>query len=341
MAGHEVRVESWRSQYPRRLFPGHQPPVDDRSDRPGVRFGLRWWSPVSWWRAGRRSRRADLVMLTWATPFHGVAQWVFLRAARGVPAVVFVHNPEPHERMPFAGFLLGRVLRRCRGAVVHSEGAAGHLRAMTPTLPVRVVGHPLNLVVERSPLPPTPPLRLLFLGFVRSYKGVDLAVEAVAAVRETGHDVRLTVSGDFWQPVADLQALVAELGLQEVVELRPGYVADDALSELFAEHHALIAPYRSATASGVVPLALAAGRPVLVTPVGGLPESVRHGVDGLVADEVSVAALAAAMAQLADALPELAAAAQPPTDSWRQVAEALLWEGHDGAGVTGDPNGPG
>ncbi len=322
--GHDVQVESWRSQYPRALFRGEQPSVDAVQAPEGVRFGLRWWNPLSWWAAGRRARTAELVVLAWATPFHGPAQLVVLAATRGVPAVVFVHNPEPHERMPLAGWLLRRLVARCSGAVVHSQEAADGLRSATGIARVEVVGHPLNLPVERTPLPASPPLRLLFLGFVRAYKGVDLAIEAVAEARQNGLDVELTVCGDFWEPVSDYQELIGRLAVEASVELRPGYVPDAALSDLLSRHHAVVAPYRSATVSGVVPLALAAGRPVVVTPVGGLPESVRHGVDGLVSEAVTAESLAAALAQLAEMLPELAAAALAPVDGWEQVASALL-----------------
>ena len=98
---------------------------------------------------------------------------------------------------------------------------------------------------------------------------------------------------------------------------------DELIPSLFADHHLVVAPYRDATASGVVPLAHAAGRPVVVTPVGGLPESVADGIDGIVATDTSAEALGAAIDRALADLDELAVGAASRQLGWRAVADAL------------------
>jgi len=319
--GHEVVIESWQSQYPAALFKGEQPSVPRPDGQ--ARFRLRWWNPLGWVLAGRRCRAVELIVFPWVTPFHAIALWVLLRAA-GRPAVAFVHNPEPHERMPLARPLLRMVMRCCEGAVVHAETSAASMRERTGLERIRVTPHPPNLAIAAGPIPVSPPLRLLFLGFVRAYKGADLAIDTVAELRRRGRDVRLTIAGDFWEDPALMREDLATRMLADVVELRVGYVPDEEIGPILAEHHLVIAPYRSATVSGIAPLAFAAGRPVVVTPVGGLPEAIEHGVNGVVADAVDTAALADAVLAAADRLDELAVGAAASSSRWEDVASALL-----------------
>ncbi|MEO0493295.1 MAG: glycosyltransferase [Actinomycetota bacterium] len=319
--GHDVAVESWQSLYPAALFKGEQPSVPRRDGE--IRFRLRWWNPLGWVLAGRRCRSAELIVVPWVTPFHAVALWVVLRVAAR-PAVAFVHNPEPHERMPLARPLLRLVMRRCDGAVVHAATAATALADGSDVERIEVTPHPPNLAIDGEPMPPRPPLRLLFLGFVRAYKGVDLAIDAVAELRRRGRDVRLTIAGDFWEDPAPMREDLATRMLADVVELRVGYVPDDQVGPTLAAHHLVVAPYRSATVSGIAPLAFAAGRPIVVTPVGGLPEAIDHGVNGLVADAVDAVAVADSILDAADRLDELAAGAAESASRWEDVASALL-----------------
>ncbi len=321
--GCEVDVISWRSQYPGLLFKGEQASTS-RAGGPGERFSLRWWNPLTWLSAGRSAARSDLIVFPWVTPVHAVHLRVILAASGGTPAVAIVHNPRPHEPLPFDRALLRMVLRRVRGAIVHSARMVPDLSMIAPIPHVLAVPHPPNLDLSPTPLPPTPPLRLLFLGFVRPYKGVDVAVESVRLLQDRGVDVELTVAGEFWEPVEIWETRVRELGIEARVHLRPGYVADEQLGTLLAQHHALVAPYVHATQSGVTPLAFAAGRPVVATSVGGLPEVVREGETGALAPPSSPGAFADAVERVAASLEDLGRGARAASASWSEVARAVL-----------------
>lgn len=324
--GHDVAVESWQSLYPKRLFSGEQPAgLPDRDGN--VCFGLRWWSPLSWLRAGRRCRGVDLIVFPWVTPVHAISLWTLLWSADR-PAVSVVHNPVPHERMPLSQALLRAVMRRTNGAVVHAESAAVELRVVTDVGRVEVTPHPPNLAIEATPLRYSSPLRVLFLGFVRLYKGVDLAIDAIDELCSRGVDVRLTVAGDFWEDPDSIQQDLVTRRLSDRVALRVGYVPDEEIGPILAEHQVVLAPYRSATVSGVVPLAFAAGRPVVVTPVGGLPEAVTNGENGIVADAVDARALADAVVAAANDLERLGDGAAKSATHWEDVADALLRVAH-------------
>ncbi len=338
-AGHEVRVEGWSALYPRRLYPvaEHVAPAGVRpaftTEPASVRTAMSWNKPWAWWAAGRRAAAGDLVVFPWWVPAQAPAVRTFLTASGPVPKVAFMHDvvlPNRHRGdTALARFALSRVT----GAVVHSRHIADQVHDLLPGLnrgAVVTVGHPPNLEMTATDLPPQPPLRLLVFGHVRSYKGLDMVFHAMVALAERGVDARLTVAGQFWQPLEPWHRQITDLGLSGRVELRSGYVPDDDLDALFAEHHLVVTPYRSASQSGVVPLAAASGRPSVVTPVGGLPEQVTDGTDGVVAAGVTPCDLADAIIKASERLAELSVGATRLTTTWHDVANAVLAAGAAG-----------
>jgi glycosyltransferase involved in cell wall biosynthesis len=322
-AGHEVDVYSWAAQYPRLLYPG-DPYADGAQPFPGARFVLRWWDPLSWVRVGRAARATDAVVIQWVTPFQGPAYRTLLAAAGRTPAVAVVHNPIPHEERALDERLTRLALGQVRGTLAPPGPAADDLRRLLPRVPVVAASIPPLIELEAAPLPPGPPWRLLFFGFVRPYKGLELAIDAVAELARRGTHVELTVAGLFWGPVEPWRDRVAAAGLEERVSLRPGYVPDRDVQQLLASHHVVVAPYRSAPQSAIVPLAYAAGRPVVATNVGGLAEQVVEGVSGALAPPEDVAGFADAVESVLANLDELARNAKEHTPTWRSVVDALM-----------------
>jgi glycosyltransferase involved in cell wall biosynthesis len=321
-AGHEVTLESWRAQYPSFLYPGQQTiSAPEGTPFPGTRRELSWRRPDGWLRAGRRLRDRDLVVLAVLSPVQVPAYLGILYGLRRRTRVVALcHNVLPHERKPYDVPLMRALLRRVDGVLVHSGEQADLARTLTGR-PVAVAEMPAHL--------PTPSAdarrvagtdgagtgditgdftdditgdtprhagevrrRLLFFGIVRPYKGLDVLLRALAAGPE---DVALTVAGEFWGGEDETRKLVAELGLTGRVDLRPGYVPAAEVPGLFAAADALVLPYRSATASQNVWMAHDHGVPVIATRVGGFPEQIRDGVDGLVCAPGDAGSLADAL----------------------------------------------
>ncbi|WP_019629131.1 glycosyltransferase family 4 protein [Actinomadura atramentaria] len=295
-AGHDVAVESWRAQYPKFLYPGQQT-IDDPEGEPfpATRHALDWRRPDGWWRTGRSLRSADLVVFAVLSPVQ-VPSYLGILAGvgRGTRTVALCHNVLPHERKPYDRPLMRALLRRVDGVLVHSAEQAELARTLT-SRPVRVAEMPAHLpVAPAGEIPPVGEVRrrLLFFGIVRPYKGLDVLLRALA---DGPADVGLTVAGEFWGGVDETQALIGDLGLTGRVDLRPGYVPAAEVPELFAAADALVLPYRSATASQNVWMAHEHGVPVIATRVGGFPDQVRDGVDGLLCEPGDAAGLAKAI----------------------------------------------
>jgi glycosyltransferase involved in cell wall biosynthesis len=295
-AGHEVDLVSWSRLYPAALYPGQQAVPDGAPDvepYAGTTRPLSWARPDSWWRVGRSLRRHDLVIVVHVVPAVAPAHLVLLRAARSSRIVVLTHNVLPHEPHPGARWLVRALLARADDVLVHSAEQAEVARDLGAR---EVVDVPLPPHLPGGPPAPRPvhhgPPRLLALGIVRPYKGIDLLLRALREVPGPS----LTVAGELWGEAGEtVRALAADPALGGRVRVRPGYLPAPELASLLAEHDVLALPYRSATASQNALLAFAHGLPVLATRTGTFATDVRDGVDGVLADPGSVSQLARAL----------------------------------------------
>jgi glycosyltransferase involved in cell wall biosynthesis len=344
-AGHDVIIESWRAQYPARLYPGRQTlDVPEGRPYPRTHRRLAWNRPGGWAAEGRRLRRADLVIFALLTPLQVPAYLAILAGLgrRGRPrTLVICHNVLPHERRPGDVTVIRTLLSHVDTVLVHSAGQAAQVRQLVPDVPIVVARMPPHL--PSSPggnggtgSPPVsggglggvvPPgtTQLLFFGIVRPYKGLDVLLRALA--HAPAHVV-LTVAGEFWGGTGETEKLVADLGLGDRVTLRPGYVPAREIPALFRAADALVLPYREATASQNVVLAFSYGVPVIATTAGALAEAVRDGVDGLTCEPGDVDDLARALTAIS--VPETAAwlrsgvRAVDPEPYWAAYLRVLL-----------------
>ncbi|MCO5969213.1 glycosyltransferase family 4 protein [Actinoallomurus soli] len=338
-AGHEVTLESWKAQYPSFLYPGEQTIATPEGEPfPGTRHALAWYRPDGWLRTGRRLRAQDLVVLVVLSPvqvpaYLGMLAGLGGRNGRGPRVVALCHNVLPHERKPYDVPLMRRLLKGADGALVHSAQQAQLARDLAPGTTVRTAVLPAHLPTPgrgggaRTGTPEGPWNRLLFFGMVRPYKGLDVLLRALARV----DDVALTVAGEFWGGAEETRALISSLGLEERVEVRPGYVPAAEVPELFARADALVLPYRTATASQNVFMAYEHGIPVIATRAGTLADHVREGVDGVLCEPDDVDSLTDALRRFyAPGEPARLRAGVRPVDSephWTAYLEQLLTAG--------------
>ena len=345
-AGHDVDLVSWSAQYPALLYPGQQLVPGGRPElTPYARttYPLSWRRPDGWLRTGRRLARGhDLVLLIVATPLQAPAYLTLLgalRAGRGrSPQVVAVcHNVLPHEQGPVDRPLMRAVLGRVDAVLVHSPEQAAMARTLTRAR-VETVALPLHAPPLHAPRArdsgrddAAVRRRLLFFGLVRPYKGVDLLLRALPEVP----DVRLTVAGEVWGGPEPLRRLARELGIEDRVELRSGYVDAADVPALFAGADALVLPYRAGTATQNVALAHSFGLPVVASDIPALAAHVRDGVDGLLARPDDAGDLGRALRELyrSGRLAELASQvpAVDPEPGWAAYVTAVAPAGDSGS----------
>ena len=298
-AGHTCSIVSFTLQYPDFLFPGStqytdEPPPASLTIRPLINSV----HPLNWWRTGRQLAREgyDLVVVRYWLPFMGPALGTICRRIRRnghTRIVALADNVVPHEKRPGDTLLTRYFLRSVHGVLVMSRSVGEEARRLVAALPVRYVPHPIYdsygdkldraAALERLGLPEAPRY-LLFFGFIRPYKGLDLLYRAFADPRLRAFDLRLLVAGEYYGDARSYVALAADLGIEDRLIEHRHYIPNEAIPAYFGAADLVVQPYKTATQSGISQLAYHFEVPMLVTRVGGLPEIVPHGRAGYVVD---------------------------------------------------------
>lgn len=329
----DLKIISYRRLYPKFLYPGDFQKDDSTNLKPvvPVSFILDVVNPVSWFKAARNiaDSGARTIIIPWWTFFLAPCYLVILAVLkrRGVMAIFICHNFSDHESAFWKRWVSRLVLRQGDAFLVHSNSIRRDIFAALPAKPCLVTPMPVYDSYPRplNNLPRRAELELLFFGFVRKYKGLDLLIRSVAALKR--EDWHLTVAGECWDDAHDYLQLAKELGVDDRIEFAFRYVTEADAAELISRADILVLPYRSATGSAVVPTAYHYNKPVVVTPVGGLPEVVEQNVTGFILPNVSVQALTDCFESLrASNCRQLAAGVSKwkLENSWEQLANRFL-----------------
>lgn len=308
-------------------------------DVPTLR-GPRWDVPGSWRRTGEDiAQVADRLLLVLSSPAQ-LPALLMMRAAfltrnpAGRVGLV-VHNVVPHDAGPLGRGLARLVVRSGLRLLVHTPSQAElaiSLGADSGAVQVARLpyhGPALREVPWNERAASTAPrvdtgLRLVFLGFVRPYKGIATLLEALV-ISERPH--RLLIMGEFWESPTRFRRRIAALGLESRVELCPGYAGDAAVQQALTASDALVLPYLAGTASQLPRIAFKAGVPVIATDVGDLADQVRHEGDGLIVPPGDPQKLAAALDRASEPgrLHAFRANVRPPDveQEWRAYLSAI------------------
>jgi glycosyltransferase involved in cell wall biosynthesis len=341
-AGHQVKLLGMSRQYPGIFFPGTR--QDDVSDQPieaPAEIVVDSTNPLTWHRCRRRIRDfgADNVVFQWWHPFFAPSFGSIARMVHrdGARPVFLCHNVRPHEATRLDNALLRYAYGSVNHFLVHAEGEATRLRSQLAgrDIHVQVAPHPVYDIFKpsgdtrseaRQKLGLTAPHQLLFFGYVRRYKGLDILLDAMPEILEEV-DCELTIAGECYEDAQAYQDQIRTLGLKDRVRFLDRYISNEEVPQLFRAADVCVLPYRHATQSGIVQVAYALDTPVIVSRVGGIPEAVGHNESGLLIEPEDSGAVAQAVRRyfnddlrdrLVDGLRQRRAAL-----GWNRVVEGL------------------
>ena len=296
--GHECSIVSFSLQYPSFLFPGTTQYSSDAA--PGdvtIHTLINSVNPLNWLSVGSKIKKwkPDLVVVRYWLPFMGPALGTILRTVKKnkhTKIVCIADNVIPHEKrfgdIPFTKYFL----KAPDAFVTMSERVLSDLRRFT-NKPAQLVQHPLydnfgepvTKTEARKHLGLDEKDRLiLFFGFIRQYKGLDLLLKAMADTRIKKENIKLVVAGEFYEDDKAYLQLIRDNNLQEQVILKTNFIPDSEVKYFLCSGDCVVQPYKNATQSGVTPLAYHFEKPMIVTNVGGLPSLVPDEKVGLVCE---------------------------------------------------------
>ncbi|WAK02059.1 glycosyltransferase family 4 protein [Methylobacter sp. YRD-M1] len=294
----ECLTISFSRQYPHWLFPGKSDKDENLAghSEEGVEYLIDSINPLSWARAVKRVREfaPRMVLLPWWHVYWAPCfAWICKQLKKdGIEIVFLCHNAVEHENAQWKSLVGNFVLSNADRFVVHTSVDKKNLIQHFPDTPVDI--HPLP-VFDHFPqpkfeLPRRAGLELLFFGFIRPYKGLDVLLEAMTLLKN--NDVFLSIVGEFWNDENETLKYIADHEIADKIEIVARYVPDDEAAAYFSRCDLVVLPYHSATGSAVIPLAYHYGKPVIATRVGGLPDVIEDGVTGTLIDPGSSTKLA-------------------------------------------------
>ncbi len=297
--GNDVEIYTFTVQYPAFLFPGktqfssESQPTDLKIHRT-----INSVNPLSWIKTGReiKSKSPDKVIFCYWMAFMAPCLGTVARFAKSskTKMIAMIHNMIPHEPTILDKLFPRYFVKSMDGFVTMADSVIEDVKKFDSSNKPKVSSpHPIydhyGDILSKQEAAMRLGLHdqhsyILFFGFIRHYKGLDLLLEAFADKRLREFPVKLIIAGEFYENPEPYWEQIAKLHLENQIELRTLFIPDSEVRNYFSIADIVAQPYRTATQSGVSQIAYHFEKPMLVTNVGGLAEIVPHKKVGYVVD---------------------------------------------------------
>ncbi|MBS1747836.1 MAG: glycosyltransferase [Bacteroidetes bacterium] len=299
----DTTIYTFSLQYPSFLFPG----TSQFSSEPApadlkIRVCINSVNPFNWIKVGNELKklRPDMIVVRYWLPFMGPCFGTILRRVKKnhhTKIICIADNVLPHEKRIGDKQFTSYFIKPVDAFITMSEKVLNDLRRFT-NKPAQKTTHPLydnfgeqvpkNAARKYLGLNDNDRI-ILFFGFIRKYKGLDILLEAMALLKskttqQSQLKPKLMIAGEFYEDRKLYDDLIEKYQLQQNIILHTNFISDSEVKYYLSAADFVIQPYRNATQSGVTPLAYHFEKPMLVTNVGGLPALVPDGKVGLVAE---------------------------------------------------------
>ena len=304
----DVDVITFKRQYPSFLFPGKtQLESGDSVEKIPTSVVLDSINPLNWIKIGKRIKNdePDFLILKYWMPFFAPVYGVISRIVKknGKTKIIAIcHNVIPHEKKPGDLALTKFFFSSVDYFILLSNSVKKDLLSIVPDAKQKVLFHPvysnfgnsiskeearqfLNIQEERV---------LLFFGFIRDYKGLDILLEAIAILKSQLR-FKLVIAGEFYSNEDKYLELIDKLDLKDWVSLHSDFIPQDEVKYYFSACDVVVLPYKSATQSGIVQIANNFNKPMISTNVGGLGEVIKNGESGYLVEKENPQQLADAI----------------------------------------------
>lgn len=277
-------------QYPGFLFPGKTQFAEGTSPvSTKIVRCINSLNPISWVRTGNKIRKfkPDLIITHYWMPFMATALGTSLRFS-GTPRkkrIALLHNIIPHEKFPGTHLLNRYFLKSNKGYITMSKAVLKDLGRYVQSPNKLLTPHPIynhfGPIVSKQQAKEKLHLAndeqyLLFFGIIRKYKGLDLLIDAMAALKDKYPKLKAIVAGEFYDDKQIYINQIEKNALTDRFIITDSFVDAEEIKYYFSAADIIVQPYHTATQSGVTQIGYHFERPMLVTDVGGLSEIIPH-----------------------------------------------------------------
>jgi glycosyltransferase involved in cell wall biosynthesis len=296
--GIQTKIDTFSLQYPNILFPGKsQYTTDPKPKDVNISVCINSINPLNWIKIGLKLYREkpDLIIVRYWIPFLAPCLGTILKIAKKnnhTKVISIVDNMIPHEKRMGDRLLTQYFVKTVDGFIAMSEKVKNDIKTFSHK-PVSISPHPIfnhfgdpiTKMEARTQLGLSQEKKIiLFFGYIRKYKGLDLLIQAMSSESIKKLNIQLMIVGEFYEDARTYHDLVISLGLQNQISFYSNYIPDGEVKNYVCSADFIIQPYKNATQSGVTPLAYHFEKPMLVTNVGGLADTVPNLKTGIVVE---------------------------------------------------------
>ena len=292
-----VTIYTFSLQYPSFLFPGKTQYSDSPAPKDlNIKVCINSINPLNWLKIGKEIRKLkpDIVIIKFWMPFMApcfgkIAR--IIKKNKHTKIISIIDNIIPHEKRAGDRLLANYFVKTVDGFVAMSKSVLNDLETFDKNKPKVFCPHPLydnfGEIISKENAKQKLNLDnslkyILFFGFIRDYKGLDLMLEAFAKCIEKDKSLRLIVAGEFYTDSKPYFEFIKNKKLEEYVLMHNDFIPDEKVAEYFCASDIVVQPYKDATQSGVTQIAYHFNKPMIVTDVGGLAEIIPDGKTGYV-----------------------------------------------------------
>jgi len=297
--GIDAKIISFSLQYPGFLFPGKT--QYDPGKGPEdiiIETKINSINPLNWLKVASQIKKEnpDYVVFRYWLPFMGPCLGTIAKMIKrdtSIKIIAITDNLIPHEKRIADTLFTRYFVKNCDGFIAMSQSVSDDLNKFIVTDKKIVLPHPIydifgEKVDKQTALKylhlNSTDKHILFFGFIRKYKGLDLLLEAMADNRIRQLGLKLIVAGEYYEDATYYNQIINKNNLENSVILKTEYIPTQEVRYYFCGADMIVQPYRTATQSGVTQIAYHFERPMLVTNVGGLPEIVPNNKVGYVTE---------------------------------------------------------
>ncbi len=305
----EVSVITFRRQYPSIFFPGKsQLESGDTLEKIPTEILVDSINPINWIKVGNKIKNdsPDLLIYKFWMPFFAPCFGTISKTAKRngrTKVLVICDNIIPHENKPGDTTITKYFFKYADYFVLLSKKVQEDLLKLKPKAKNKILPHPVysnfGTPVDKKEARkfldlPIDEKLILFFGFIRDYKGLDVLLEVMKMLK-TELNIKLIIAGEYYSNEEKYKKIINELGLQNQLYLFTDFISTSEVKYYFSACDAVILPYRDATQSGIVQIAMNFHKPVIATNVGGLAEVISDGSTGFIVEKENSMKLATAI----------------------------------------------
>ncbi len=291
---HNVQLINFSRQYPEILFPGKsQVDLDSDLSIANNHMLIDSINPISWISSSNLILESspDMIVMRFWNPFFALAHGFIVRRIKkknpNVKIVAVCDNIIPHERRFLDKLLTKYLFNSIDGFIVMADGVEQELFEIVDKPKYKKVFHPVSFKNSamaksnaRSRLNIKNEKIILFFGFIREYKGLDVLIKSSKYLKQKLKDYKIIVCGESYEGERKYLKLIEEHSNEGNIEWINDYIGDDLARIYFSACDVVVLPYKSASQSGVIPLSYSYNKPVIASNITGIKAMVSHGNTG-------------------------------------------------------------